>query len=124
MDPDEIGIYSLNPDNIDKWIPNIAEHQKYRYTCNERIREINDKIKTLEKKTKPGTDRIKKDQKIEYYTINIEKLRERDFCDVTDNTETYLVFADAFRNTMRYVPFDEMLSIISTYYYRNTGFSD
>lgn len=109
MKPDEVGTYSLNQDNIDTWITNIEEHQKYRTTCDERIKVLIDKIETLETKS----DKTKQDKLISYYQEEIAKLSEGEYCDVTDNTEVYLEFADAFRNTMRYVTFDEMLSIIN-----------
>lgn len=99
MSPKEIGSYSPNFKNIDKWIENIKTHQPHRKTCKQRISEI---IK--------NTPSVYTEEKSE---ILINELKNNKYCDDTDNTDTYLAFANAFKKILRYIPFDEMISKIN-----------
>jgi hypothetical protein len=99
MSPKEIGEYSPNIENIDQWIENIRTHQQYRKTCKERISEINKK--TPAEYTEDESANL------------IEKLINNEYCDDTDHTDIYLAFAKAFKNILRYIPFDEMMEKIN-----------
>ena len=99
MSPEETGSYSPNMENINQWIENIETHRQYRKTCKERIAEINKKTPSV----------YTEDESVNL----IEKLRNNEFCDDTDHTDVYLAFANAFKNILRYIPFNEMLDKIN-----------
>ncbi len=111
MDPSEVGSHGLNHDNIDRWIENIEAARVYRLTCRDRIRNILRRLDDL------GPSTIDEDatsiQKRDKYTKELFRLSNHEYCDDTDNTDIYLAFGHAFKHIMRYVPFNEMMSIIN-----------